>query len=77
MSHKITGKEPSQQACGCNTQDVRPSRLDEAIAKFEAMTREAEAAKTKFIEVALSILSFKIEVATDEDIYAMFEEENS
>ena len=69
MSHKITGKEPLQKPCGCNTQDVRPSKLDQMIAEYKAMKAEAEAARDTFIKEALD---FQFVVATEAEIYEMF-----
>ena len=73
MSHNITHKDPSKQRCGCNTQDIKPSKLDELIAKYERLVAELEAAKQKFIEGAMQFLSH--EEATEEDIDNIFVEQ--
>ena len=77
MSHNITHKDPSKQSCGCNTQDIKPSKLDALIAKYERLVSELEAAKQKFIEAALSILDFRFEECSEEDIYAMFRDNDN
>lgn len=77
MSATITHKDPSKQSCGCNTQDIKPSKLDALIAKYERLVAELEAAKQKFIEAALSILDFRLEECSEEDIYAMFRDNDN
>lgn len=55
MSHKITGKEPLQKPCNCNTQDVLPSKLDIAIAEYKEMARKAEEARDEFLQMARAL----------------------
>ena len=55
MSHKITGKEPLQKPCSCNTQDVLPSKLDIAIAEYKEMARKAEEARDEFLQKARAL----------------------
>ena len=55
MSHKITGKEPLQKPCNCNTQDVLPSKLDIAIAEYKEMARKAEEARDEFLQKARAL----------------------
>ena len=52
MSHTITHKDPSKQSCGCNTQDIKPSKLDALIAKYKTLLAETEIAKQRYEKAA-------------------------
>ena len=68
--HNITPKDLEHGGgCGCHPQDLSPSRLDQVIAQYEAMTKEAEAARDEFIQKAKN---FQIDEATEEEIDHMF-----
>ena len=41
MSYNITHKDPNKKPCGCNTQDIKPSKLDGMIAKYEQLFLKA------------------------------------
>lgn len=71
MSHQITTNDPNKH-CGCEEKSMVPSKLDELIAKYKTLIAEAEAAKSRFIDAAMSILNFQFEEASEGDIYAMF-----
>ena len=73
MSSHISHKDPGKKPCGCNTESIRPSKLDALIAKYNTLIAEAEAAKSNFIAAAMKFLSH--EEATDEDIDNIFEEQ--
>lgn len=73
--HNITPKDLERGGCGCHPQDLSPSRLDQVIAQYEAMTKEAEAAKERFIQAAMEF-DIHLESFTDEEIYEMFNRNN-
>jgi len=77
MSHHISNNDPKHGSCdcGCHQQDLNPSRLDQVIAQYEAMTKEAEAAKERFIQAAMGF-DIHLESFTDEEIYEMFNRNN-
>lgn len=41
------------------------------------MTREAEAARDRFIDAAMSLPRIELEECTEAEVYAMFEDENT
>ena len=54
--HNITPKDLEKGGgCGCHPQDLSPSRLDQVIAQYEAMTKEAEAARDEFYRKARNL----------------------
>ena len=53
--HNITPKDLEHGGCGCHPQDLSPSRLDQVIAQYEAMTKEAEAARDEFYRKARNL----------------------
>lgn len=75
--HNITPKDLEHGGCGCRPQDLSPSRLDQVIAQYEAMTKEAEAARDRFIDAAMSLPRIELEECTEAEVYAMFEDNNS
>ena len=75
--HNITPKDLEHGGCGCHQQDLSPSRLDQVIAQYEAMTKEAEAAKERLIEAAMRIgRGIDLEPCTDEEVMEMFVRNN-
>lgn len=77
MSHNITHKAPNKKPCGCNTGNIQPSKLDQAISQYETMTKEAEAARDRFIDATMSLPRIELEECTEAEVYAMFEDENT
>lgn len=73
--HNITPKDLEHGGCDCHPQDLKPGRLEQVIAQYETMTREAEAARDRFIDAAMG-LNLDLEPCTDEEVYEMFEENN-
>lgn len=71
MSHNIASKNPQKHACDCNTKDIKPSRLEVLMAKYRALIAQAEAIKKIFWD---KIKMLDITIATDADIYAIFEQ---
>ena len=72
MSHNITHKDPNRQPCGCNTQDIKPSKLDLLITKYKELIKELKEARDKFIAAALNI---QIEEPTPQEVEQMFDGE--
>lgn len=72
MSHNITGRDIRKPACGCNTKDLTPSKLDILIAKYKELIKEAEEARDKFIAAALRI---QIEEPTTQEVEQMYDGE--
>lgn len=72
MSHNITGRDIRKPACGCNTKDLTPSKLDILIAKYKELIKEAEEARDKFIAAALRI---QIEEPTTKEVEQMYDGE--
>lgn len=77
MSASITHKDPNKKPCGCNTGDIQPSKLDALIARYNRLIAEAEAARDRFIDAAMSLPRIELEECTEAEIYAMFEDNNS
>ena len=68
--HNITPKDLEHGGCGCHPQDLSPSRLDQVIAQYEAMTKETEAARDRFIQEALA---FDLQECTQKQVEQIFD----
>ena len=77
MSASITHKDPNKKPCGCNTGDIQPSKLDALIARYNRLIAEAEAARDRFVDAAMSLPRIELEECTEAEVYAMFEDNNS
>jgi hypothetical protein len=76
--HNITPKDLEHGGCGCHPQDLSPSRLDQVIAQYEAMTKEAEAAKERFIDAAMGFNGeSNLEPCTNAEVLEMFVRNNN
>lgn len=67
--HNITPKD-LEHGCGCHHRDLPPDRLDQVIAQYEAMIKEAEAARVRFIQEALA---FDMQECTRKQVEQMFD----
>ena len=65
-----TGEMKGQSDCGCKPGEVKPSRLDLLIAQYEALKKEAEAARDEFIREALA---FDMQECTQKQVEQIFD----
>lgn len=60
---------PEKSGCHCNENPYKE--------QYEKLIAEAEAARDRFIDAAMSILDFRLEECTEADIYAMFRDNDN
>ena len=60
---------PEKSGCHCNKNPYKE--------QYEKLIAEAEAARDRFIDAAMSLLRIELEECTEAEVYAMFEDNNS
>lgn len=60
---------PEKNGCHCNENTYKE--------QYEKLIAEAEAARDRFIDAAMSLLRIELEECTEAEVYAMFEDNNS